>query len=313
MKMAKDYPDIVEKGLRMKKAGNAIVNLLGGREIHPVNVKVGGFYKLPTIQELRSLREVLLPCLDLAREMIEFCGALDFPEFRQDYEFVSLSHGQEYPYNEGRLVSNKGLDIDIAQFDQHIVETQVAHSTSLHANLRMRGSYLVGPMARYHNCRERLSPAARELADSAGLGTICDNPFQSIVVRAVETYWAVEEAIRLIDAFQMPERPCISIEPRGGLGHGCTEAPRGILYHRYELDEAGLIQDAVIVPPTSQNQSRIEDDLSSFVTENLNVSNDELQWKCEQAVRNYDPCISCSCHFLKVKIDRDGELYQNSP
>jgi coenzyme F420-reducing hydrogenase alpha subunit len=313
MSMAKDYPDVVEKGLRLKKTGNEIVQLLGGREIHPINVKVGGFYKVPTKQELGKLRDKLEPCLDLAREMIEFTSRLDFPDFLQDYEFISLRHKEEYPFNEGRLVSNKGLDFDIAHFDEYIVEEHVPHSTSLHANVRTRGSYLVGPMARYHNCYDKLSDDARALATAAGLGKTCDNPFQSIVVRAVETYRAVEEAIRIIDAYEMPGQPSVDIEPRAGVGYGCTEAPRGILYHRYELDDEGLIKDAVIVPPTSQNQGRMEADLRSFVAGNLGLTNDDLQWKCEQAVRNYDPCISCSCHFLKVKIDRDGEIYENRP
>ncbi len=304
--MAKDYPDIVKKGLQLKKIGNDIVNLVGGREIHPINVKVGGFYKVPHKRELEEQADKLKIALELAREMVAFTSRLEFPDFEQDYEYVCLRHPEEYPFNEGRLTSNKGLDIDIASFSEFITEEHVEHSTSLHAYINKRGAYHVGPLARYNLNYDRLSPAARELTLEAGLGAVCSNPFKSIVVRSIETFWAVEEAIRIIDHYEMPDSPAISIEPHAGIGHGCTEAPRGILYHRYEIDENGLIKDALIVPPTSQNQKMIEADLWKFTEQYIDLGDDDLKWKCEQAVRNYDPCISCSCHFLKLRIDRDG-------
>jgi coenzyme F420-reducing hydrogenase alpha subunit len=302
--MAKDHRDVVQKGLKIKKIGNEIMTLIGGREIHPINVRVGGFYKAPVRSELESLVPDLEWGYRAAEETIRWVANLPFPDFEQDYEFVALRHADEYPFNEGTLVSNKGLDIPIRFFFEHVEETHVRHSTSLHAHLKERGTYLVGPMARYALNFDKLSPTVQDAARSVGLGPICRNPFKSIIVRSLEMLHAFEEALRIIEEYQEPERPVMNYTVRAGTGHGCTEAPRGICYHRYTMDAEGLITDAVIVPPTSQNQARIEDDLYEYVTRNIDLPDDKLQWQCEQAIRNYDPCISCSCHFLKLKVDR---------
>ncbi len=306
IRLAKDYPDVVKKGLHLKKIGNELVTFLGGREIHPINVKVGGFYKVPSKKEMKDFSEKLKVALELAQEMVAFSAQMPFPDFEQDYEYVANRHPDEYPFNEGRIVSNKGMDIDISEFYDYFEERHVEHSTSLHAVIKGRGAYHVGPLARYSLNYDKLSPLAQEAARKADLEATCYNPFKSIVVRSVETLWAVEEALRIADAYEMPDQPSIKIEPRSGEGHSCTEAPRGILYHRYRLDDEGKIVDAKIVPPTSQNQAVIENDLYHFVEKFIDLDDEKLQWKCEQAVRNYDPCISCSCHFLRMKVDRDG-------
>ena len=308
IQMAKDYPDVVKKALQLKKTGNELVTLLGGREIHPINVRVGGFYRLPTKKEMKEFEVKLEAALELAKEMVDFSSQMPFPDFERDYEFVALRHPDEYPFNEGRIVSNKGIDIEIDDFFDHFEEMHIEHSTSLHARIKERGYYQVGPLARYSLNYDRLSPLAQEAAKSAGLGETCNNPFMSILVRSVETLWAVEEAIKIARSYEAPDNAHIDLEPRSGIGHGCTEAPRGILYHRYEIDDDGLIKDAKIVPPTSQNQGAIEEDLWQFVEKFMQFDDKRLQLKCEQAVRNYDPCISCSCHFLKLKIDRNGEV-----
>ncbi|HXZ18608.1 MAG TPA: nickel-dependent hydrogenase large subunit, partial [Candidatus Acidoferrales bacterium] len=222
----------------------------------------------------------------------------------RDYEFVALRHPQEYSLNEGRLVSNKGLDIPVREYDQHFVEEHVARSNALHSLLRERGAYFVGPQARYSLNFDKLSPLAQEAARGAGLGTTCRNPFQSVVVRSVELVYACDEALRILEGFEMPARPAVKAEPRVATGYGCTEAPRGILYHRYRLDDHGVILDAKIVPPTSQNQKSIEEDLRAFVSANIELPEERLQWECEQAIRNYDPCISCATHFLKLHLER---------
>jgi sulfhydrogenase subunit alpha len=304
IQMAKDFPAVVERGLQLKKAGNDLLTLLGGRAIHPVNVRVGGFYRVPTKQELAPVAERLKWARDAALETVRWVGTFAFPDFTRDYEFVALRHPCEYPFNEGRLVSNKGLDIDIRAYDDHFVEEQVSYSTALHSVLKTRGAYFTGPLARYNLNFDRLSPLAREAAQAAGLTATCHNPFQSIIVRSIEILYACDEALRLIDAYERPEHPAMTVQPRAGIGYGCTEAPRGSLYHRYQLDDAGLIVDAKIVPPTSQNQKTIENDLFAFVPRHLALSKEELTWRCEQAVRNYDPCISCSTHFLQLDIER---------
>ena len=305
IQMAKDYPDLVQRGLRIKKTGNAIVALLGGREIHPINVRVGGFYKVPTKRDFAPLVEQLQWARDAALDTVRWAATLPFPALERDYEFVALRHPQEYPFNEGRLVSNYGLDIGVQEYDTHVMEEHVAYSNALHAVLKDRGAYCVGPMARYNLNFQRLSPLAQDAAQTAGLGPVCRNPFQSIVVRSVEIVYACDEALRLIAAYEPPEQPAVRIEPRAATGYACTEAPRGILYHRYQVDDAGTIVDAKIVPPTSQNQKTIENDVAAFVPAHLHLSKATLTWQCEQAIRNYDPCISCATHFLQLHIARD--------
>jgi len=304
IRMAKDHPGVVERGLRLKKTGNEVLRLLGGREIHPINVRVGGFYRVPSKPELAGLAEKLKWAREAALETVRWVAKFSFPDFERDYEFVALRHPQEYPLNEGRLVSNKGLDIPVREYDQHFAEEHVARSNALHSILLERGSYFVGPQARYNLNFDKLTPLAQEAARGAGLGKTCRNPFQSVVVRSVELVYACDEALRILGGFEMPERPAVEIEPGVAAGYGCTEAPRGILYHRYRLDGRGMILDAKIVPPTSQNQRTIEEDLRGFVSANIEMPADKLQWGCEQAIRNYDPCISCATHFLRLHIER---------
>lgn len=305
IRMARDHPQDVQRGLRLKKAGNDIVNLLGGREIHPINVRVGGFYKVPAKLEFAALAETLKWAREAALETVRWVASFSFPQVERDYEFVALRHPQEYPFNEGRLVSNKGLDIAVRDYDQHFLEEHVARSNALHSVHKERGAYFVGPQARYSLNFDKLSPLAQEAARSAGLGPVCRNPFQSVIVRGVELVYACDEALRIIENMEAPDKPAVDIEPRVATGYACTEAPRGILYHRYRLDEHGVILDAKIVPPTSQNQKTIENDLWQIIPASLDLPADKLQRLCEQAIRNYDPCISCATHFLKLHMERE--------
>ena len=305
VEMAKDHPEAVERGLALKKTGNDVMNLIGGREIHPINARIGGFYRAPARSELSQLREKLLNARGLALETVKWTATLDFPEFEQDYSFVALRHDDEYPMNEGRVVSNKGLDIDVCDYDDHFEERHVEHTNALHCVMKPDGgSYHVGPMARYALNYDRLPGEIQDAAKAAGLGPVCSNPFQSIVVRAVEVLYAVTEALRIIDNYDPPEKSAVEVEPKAGTGYAATEAPRGLLYHRYTIDDDGIIQDAIIVPPTSQNQKMIEDDLRRFVPTCLHKEDEEIQYVSEQAIRNYDPCISCATHFLKLEVDR---------
>ena len=302
--MAKDHGDAVRRGLSLKKAGNEIMELIGGREIHPINVRVGGFYKVPRKRDFAALTERLKWARDAALETVRWAATFDFPERSRDYEFVALRHPGEYPFNEGHIVSSRGLDIESGQYDQNFQEMHVKHSTALHSQRTGGGSYLVGPLARYSLNFDRLSPLAQEVAREVGLGATCNNPYRSILVRGVETVYAIDEALRLIDAYQEPDRPAIAFEPRAGVGTAATEAPRGLCWHRYRIETDGSIAEARIVPPTSQNQPSIEEDLKEFIVEWLSLTDDELRHRCEQTIRNYDPCISCSVHFLRLDMDR---------
>jgi coenzyme F420-reducing hydrogenase alpha subunit len=304
IRMAQDHGAEVERGLRLKKAGNDIVNLIGGREIHPINVRIGGFYKIPRKQDLNELAEKLKQARDDAIETAKWVSTFDFPDFDLDYNFVALRHPDEYPFNEGQLVSNQGLCIDVSDYEKYFEEQHLAHSNALHSVQKDVGAYFVGPMARFALNFDRLTQTCQELARQTGVENHFTNPFKSIIIRSIEMVYACEEAIRVLENFQRPDRPYLEAEPRTGVGYACTEAPRGILYHRYRLQANGEILDAKIVPPTSQNQKQIETDLWHFIPQHLDQSDEKLQWQCEQAIRNYDPCISCATHFLKLDVER---------
>lgn len=303
--MARDHPEAVRRGLGLKQAGNRLMALLGGREIHPINVRVGGFYKVPERSALQALVEPLEQAREAALATLAWAAEFDFPERERDYVFVALRHPQEYPFNEGRIVSNRGLDIDAEDYEREFGEIQVARSTAHQSRLRDGTSYLVGPLARYSLNFDRLFPEVQRAARAAGLGPECRNPYRSILVRAVEVLQACSEALRIIDGYRAPQQPAVAFSPRAGIGWAATEAPRGLLYHRYQLNADGSIAAAYIVPPTAQNQSSIEADLADYIQGFLDLPDEALRHRCEQTVRNYDPCISCATHFLRLDLDRE--------
>jgi len=303
--LAAEHPKEVERGLRLKKAGNRLLELLGGRATHPVSVCVGGFYKTPRKRDLLALRSELEWALGAAEETAQWVAGFQFPKFEAEYEFVCLSHPDEYPMNEGRIVSSDGVDVAVTDFEKLFKETQVKHSTALHSvRADRKTSYHVGPLARINLNFEKLTPRAKAAAKASGIGWPSRNPFTSIVARAVELVHACEEALALMDAYQEPERSRVECSLRAGEGAAATEAPRGTLYHRYRINDQGLVEYAKIVPPTSQNLHRMEDDLRLFLPGVLERPEAEITAMCEQLIRNYDPCISCSTHFLKLKVDR---------
>jgi sulfhydrogenase subunit alpha len=303
IELARDHRDIVERGLQLKKVGNDILNVLGGRAIHPVNVRVGGFFKAPSRADLAPLAERLRWARDAAVSTARWVATFDFPDLTLDGDLVALHSDNEYAINEGRIASTSGLDIGVSEFSEHFGEEHVAHSTALHGRAKA-GAFTVGPLARYNLNFAQLPPLVKQVAADIGFGQTCRNPFQSIIVRALEVVFACDEALRIIDGYEPPDKPATDMPARGGTGHGCTEAPRGLLYHRYTIDAEGIISDAVIVPPTAQNQPSIENGLHQFVQDRLHLDDPELTRQCEQAIRNYDPCISCATHFLDLTVDR---------
>ena len=282
--LAKDKPDLVARALKMKKIGNDLMTAIGGREIHPVNV------------------DRLQWGLDQAIDTAKLVSTFEFPDFETEYEFVSLRHPEEYPLMGGRIVTSSGLDISIREYEFHFEERHVPHSNALHGLERGHGRYAVGPLARFNLNFDRLSPLARQVAADVHIGPVVKNPFKSIIVCAIETVYAYEEALRIIRAYEPPASPSHAVPVTAGIGCGASEAPRGMLYHRYRVTDDGLIRDAKIVPPTAQNQPTIEEDVRLFVTKFAGLPREELTWKCEQAVRNYDPCISCATHFVRLEI-----------
>lgn len=304
--LAVDHKDVVERGLRMKKIGNELLEVLGGRAIHPINVAVGGFYRAPRPSQLQALLPNLEWGLQASIETLELVSKFDFPDLEVDYEFVSIQDADEYPMNHGRVISSGGLDIPVEQYEQHFREQHMPQSTALHSVLLPEErNYLVGPLARVNLCFDQLTPLARQHAESCGLSWPSRNNFQSIAARAIEVILAYEEAIRIVKEYHAAPAPSrIEFEPAPGEGCHATEAPRGLLYHRYRVGDDGLIAEAKIVPPTSQNQGQIEDDLRRFVPMVTSLDDETATRRCEHLIRNYDPCISCATHFLKLRIDR---------
>jgi sulfhydrogenase subunit alpha len=305
IEMASDHKDLVERGLRMKKAGNDLMDVVGGRSVHPVNVRLGGFYRMPSRSDLVALRHRLEEGLEDALATVSLVAGFHFPDLEQPYEYLSLRPDEGYPIEGGRVVTSSGTEFDVREFTEHVEEFHVPHSNALHA--RLDGSpipYAVGPLARYSLNSDRLGEVAREAASAAGLGAVCRNPFRSIIVRAVEVVEAFTEALRIIDGWRDGAAPSVPVPPRAGEGYGASEAPRGTLFHRYVIDDAGIIKDAQIVPPTSQNQPSVEADLRMLVQAWHDLDDEALVHRCEQAIRNYDPCISCATHFLDLTVDR---------
>jgi len=303
--MAVDHGDWVRRSLRIKKTGNAIVAMLGGRAVHPVGACIGGFHRLPERREIAALLPELEFCRDdMADLLLALAGEVTFPELERDYEFVSLSADDEYPMNLGRIKSNKGLDVGQDEFGGAIEELQVPHSTALHAAIRGRGAYLVGPLARLNLNAEKLHPRAAELlpklCKAVGRRLPWRNNYFSLLARGLEVVHSFALAVDLLANYSPPERAFVPVAPRAGLGRHGTEAPRGLCWHEYRTESDGTIALARIVPPTSQNQAMIEDDLGELALRIEGLSDEEATFQCEQLIRNYDPCISCSVHFLNL-------------
>ncbi|MGD0654165.1 MAG: Ni/Fe hydrogenase subunit alpha [Thermoguttaceae bacterium] len=303
--MAQDHGPVVKRSLRIKKAGNDLVSLLGGRSVHPVGVCVGGFHRAPTPAEVAALLPEIKSCLDdMCDLMLTLAKIVKFPDLERDYEFVALCPDNEYPMNLGRIKSNKGLDVDQSEFGAVANEFQVQHSTALQSRFKDRGFYVVGPMSRLNLNAEKLHPRAAEILKSVcktiGKPLPWNNSFLNFMARGVETVHALALAVDIMNDYTLPKRSRIPITPRSGIGGHGTEAPRGICWHEYRTEADGTIASARIMPPTSQNQPTIEADLRQLAEQIASLSDEEMALKCEHLIRNYDPCISCATHFLKV-------------
>ena len=304
--MARDDKDLVMRGLHVKKAGNSIIRVLGGREIHPVNVRIGGFYSIPSSTDLKSVLPDLKQATQEMYEIIEMLAGLSYPELEREYEFVALRDDFEYPMCKGRIVSSRGLNISAEEFEDAVQEFQVRGSNALYAKIRGRGAYVCGPLARLALNFDRLPLDLQDLGRRLELEGGTRNPYRSILVRALEILLALSEAKRIIENFVVPPSPSLPVPIKAGSARAATEAPRGLLYHRYDLDDAGVILAARLIPPTSQNQLAMEDDIRAILAGHLDESDAIIQGLSERAIRNHDPCISCAAHFLRVTSARHG-------
>jgi len=304
MAVARTHGELVRHGLRVKKAGNAIVTTLGGREIHPINVKVGGFYRLPRRDELDELVAELRAVRPLAEDLLRWMATFDFPELAVDVALVSLQPDGVYPFIEGPLAvargDHDGLVVPVHEWEDHFAEEHVARSNALHA--RLHGEpYLTGPLARFALCADSLPAPLQTLSRELGIQWPELNPFKSLLVRGIEVLFALDEAVAILEAWAGATAPAVPIELQAGVGWGATEAPRGTLVHRYQLDDDGRLEHATIVPPTSQNQLAIEADLRRLGPQLKVMSDADATHRAEMAIRNYDPCISCATHFLRLE------------
>lgn len=302
--MAAEYPDTVRRGLMLQGLGNDLIRLLGARSVHPIGACVGGFHRAPEQAEVDAMLIKLHTALPEAEALVQWSAELSMPDDPQDFVSVSLRHPTDYPLEQGRIVSDDGLDIGVDEYDEHFAESHRAQSTALFSALHDQ-PYLVGPLARLNLNLDRLPASSRKLLDASGIRFPSKNMFHSLLARAVEIHVAVTEAIRLLESYVPPDESAAVVTPRAGVGCGATEAPRGLLWHHYEVDARGNIHSARIVPPTSQNQARIEADLHrSLMRFGLEQSDDALRLRAETVIRNYDPCISCATHFLKLDVER---------
>jgi coenzyme F420-reducing hydrogenase alpha subunit len=311
--MVAEHRELVEQGLAIKKVGNDLITVLAGRPVHPVAVRVGGFSRTPRRSDLDDVRRALDTAVEQARETVRVVSGWEPPAFANAQPLVAMRHPTQYPFNDGRIVSTDGLDLAPGAWGEQFEELQVEGTNALHARTSNGGVFLLGPTARLALGADRLHPlAADALAATGLLDEIRVNIHRSIVARAVELLHACAEARDLIDAYRPPREPRVPANPRPGVAAWSTEAPRGLLHHRYEVDDDGRVVHAQIVPPTSQNQGAIEADLVAFAPAVLDLPHEQATHQLEMLVRAYDPCISCATHFLDLRIEQEGHLGDSS-
>ncbi|MHB1188400.1 Ni/Fe hydrogenase subunit alpha [Thiobacillus sp.] len=304
IELARIAPDEVRRGLRIQALGNELMDLFGARSVHPVGLRIGGFHGAPSPACIQAMREKLRAILPEAEALIRWAAAIPMPQNDQAFVSVATQHANDYAIETGDIGTSDGLCIEAAAFDAHFAEQHVPHSTALFSTYHQQ-PYLVGPLARLNLNHARLPERIQTLLAESGMALPSRNIFHSLLARAVEILLALHEALRLLDGYRVPDSPWVPVTPRAGVATSCTEAPRGLLWHRYQMDDEGRVVNARIVPPTSQNQGRIEEDLRlSLLNFGLDHPDDALRLRCEKVIRNYDPCISCATHFLRMNVDR---------
>lgn len=311
--LIKSNPDVVRRALRMKRLCNELCDILVGRHVHPISAVVGGFTKLPSVNDLEEMHKKLL---DLRQDMeatVELFSNLTFPEFERDTEYVGLINDEdEYPFLYGDIGSTDGFRVSKYEYKNVTNEFIVPYATAKRTKWH-RESYAVGALARFNLNHEKLHPKAKQAAAVLNLKPKCINPYLNTVAQIVECVHCVEDALRIIESvwqrginyeeIVVPDINEQGILPvREGQGIGAVEVPRGLLIHHYECDERGIFKNANCVIPTNQNTHNIELDMLNLIPEIINKSQEEITFALEMLVRAYDPCISCSVHMVKVNL-----------
>ena len=302
--MARDHPELVAQGLELKKAGNQVMTVVGGREIHPINVRVGGFYRAPSRRELAALVEPLERAREIALETVRLAATLPAPTSS------STTSWSRSTRTASTRSSAAGSSPPAVATSRRASSTSTSSRSTSSARTRCTpGSsdgttYLAGPIARFNLNFDRARRWRRRPRRRSARPAVAQSRSAASSCRSVELVHACDEALRLIEAYEPPERPFVDVEPRASVGYGATEAPRGTALAPLRARRRGTILDARIVPPTSQNQRAIEHDLRWFVERYADLPDEELGLRCEQAIRNHDPCISCATHFLQLEVER---------
>ncbi len=302
--LVKTAPEVVLRALRMKKLAGDICATVAGRHTHPIAMAVGGFTHYPTIAELKALRERLVDARADVDATVKLAKSLKWPTFNRETEYVALRKEDEYAFIDGTITTTDGGSYPIKDYRQVTNEQVVQHSSAKHCKHK-RESYMVGALARFNINYDKLHPAAQAAARDLGLQPICTNSFLNTAAQVVEIVHCVEDAIRIIDELVVrglkPE-PLPPFPGKGGEGVGSCDVPRGILFHNYQIGDDGRITGANCIIPTGQNLANIEADMRKLVPEILDQPQDKIRLMMEMLVRAYDPCISCSAHFLNVQF-----------
>ena len=296
--LRKKQPQLVKRALKLKKLSNEIGDVIGGRAVHPVYAVLNGFTRIPTRDQIAGLKARLQDAQKDALETVRLFGRLDYPELSGGTEQLAISKKGEYAINEGMMRSTGGLLAPEAEYRQHVKEDQIPYSYAKGSALSGSRTFLVGPLARVNINFGSLSDGAKKIAGEIGFAPPRHNPFDSLVARALEVAHSIDESIELLDGLPLKEEATTRpLEPReASEGFALTEAPRGMLYHSFRFDRAGLVTFADIVPPTAHNVRNIEKDLRELIGRYRDLPRAKLKLMCEMLVRAYDPCISCSVH-----------------
>jgi len=301
--LARSNPEVVKRGLRLKKVANEICRILVGRHIHPIGMTVGGFMRIPAKKDLEEVRKVLESAIPDIDETVNFFKGLNIPEFNRETRYCSLKDKGDYALYDGKLYSKENDFTEVEQYRDFITESVIEYSTAKHASSG-DSSIMVGALARLNNNYSQLSDKAKEAAQRLGLTLPCTNPYMNNIAQLVESVHCIYDSLRLLDQLSSGNMNVGvgRVDVREGLGVGVVEAPRGSLYHEYGVDAKGIIKSANCIIPTAQNLANIEEDIEALVPGILGLSKVEMIQRLEMLVRAYDPCISCSSHFLEVKF-----------
>ena len=285
----------IARFIRMKDVVNRLSGAIGGRALHPVTQVPGGFTSLPNPEEFGAILEQLKSIQQDAEQVVRDVAQFQFPDFYAPCEHVVLDRAQEYAINEGRIVSDRGLDISVDDYQVHFTESEVPYAFAKQSTIGGQGIFRVGALARLNVKFASLQDRTRSLAQEVGLQMPHSNPFYNNLAQSLEVVDGIEQCIRILESTTFEDEE-IYASPERGEGGAATEAPRGLLYHWYKISRKGVVEQAKIVTPTSHNFLAIERDLKELVTQNQGLEREKLRLLCEQLVRAYDPCFSCSVH-----------------